>query len=907
MMKTINYFKKFMLLCTLLLSLSGIAQVQGTSFTYTLANATNPTPTTFEVDVMLVVNHTGTALADGGVKIAQLAFGINFDPVILNGGTPSTTSGAGTFALISGTRDELLNTLDFSSLNGQGQYRGVFTVSGNTFGQLRSIGTLISGSSSILVPNGTYRIGRYRFTNTVAWTASSNANLWINPNNTGGSTTALVNGYKNGTTTGGYAYTTIAPSGAPGVALGYSFAAPLPLILNAPSNICATSAVASNLVNVSPCSGASNGSATITLSPVPTSTTAMYSVDGGAPQAATLVAGAFTVTGLSEGSHEVAVTPTDCTEVTTSSFTISGTPLSTPTVALSSSDADNTFSYGTSVTYTATANNLGGGTATYAFSVGGSVVQTGASNTFTSSTISNGQQVSVAISIADGACLTATTASSNVISNTVTGAVFVNFIYTNSNCGVTSDTVTPSFYCSTPNVGSSSLAYRFKIQNMTTLAVATVDRNVPNANLGMTNIAAYNTTYTVNVAAIVDGIEQPYSGDCTVTTPGLPLNKVVADQCGGTLAALNSTINVSTITGAQNYRFRVALSTAPGTTEVFTSPFPSFRLTSLSTLPLDYGKTYIVEVQSDIINNGVSGTSAYGQVCNVSTPSVVSISTSPNNCGGTLAAINSKIYVNAVPGANQYTYRVALASNPGVYNDIVTPFTNFRLTSLTTVPLLHNTVYNVQVSARVNVGGTNFESGFGSVCTYTTPMSPTSEVQLSQCGDEFGAYQVPTNSTSIVATFVSGASYRFKLEQGAYSQTISRPVNNFTLSMFTGLAPETDYVVSVAVDYYGAGEFGKDCTIKTPAAVIARTMATPFSAVGYPNPFADNFKLEVKSSSSSLVSIKVYDMLGRLVEDRSSKMTEMGSTTIGDSYPSGVYNVIVTQDEEVSTIRMIKR
>jgi hypothetical protein len=242
-----------------------------------------------------------------------------------------------------------------------------------------------------------------------------------------------------------------------------------------------------------------------------------------------------------------------------------------------------------------------------------------------------------------------------------------------------------------------------------------------------------------------------------------------------------------------------------------------------------------------------------------------------------------------------------------VYNDIVTPFTNFRLTSLTTVPLLHNTVYNVQVSARVNVGGTNFESGFGSVCTYTTPMSPTSEVQLSQCGDEFGAYQVPTNSTSIVATFVSGASYRFKLEQGAYSQTISRPVNNFTLSMFTGLAPETDYVVSVAVDYYGAGEFGKDCTIKTPAAVIARTMATPFSAVGYPNPFADNFKLEVKSSSSSIVSIKVYDMLGRLVEDRSSKMTEMGSTTIGDSYPSGVYNVIVTQDEEVSTIRMIKR
>jgi len=31
------------------------------------------------------------------------------------------------------------------------------------------------------------------------------------------------------------------------------------------------------------------------------------------------------------------------------------------------------------------------------------------------------------------------------------------------------------------------------------------------------------------------------------------------------------------------------------------------------------------------------------------------------------------------------------------------------------------------------------------------------------------------------------------------------------------------------------------------------------------------------------------------------------TTTIGDSYPSGVYNVVVTQDKDVKTLRVVKR
>ncbi|MGK4568321.1 hypothetical protein [Flavobacterium sp. 3HN19-14] len=224
-----SYGKKLLLLCFLMLSYAGFAQVAGTSFTYTLANPSNPSPTTLEFDINLVVNHTGTALADGGVKVANLQYGVNFNPNIMNGGTPSTAANGGSFVLIANTRDAIFDGLNFTGANGVGSYRGTV----NNFGQLRVIGTAVNGASSVLIPNGTYRIGRYRFTNTVAWTANSDAQFWINNSAAGASTTPGIIGYKNGTTTPNYPYGLTSPAANPGVSVGYTEASPLSLVLNA--------------------------------------------------------------------------------------------------------------------------------------------------------------------------------------------------------------------------------------------------------------------------------------------------------------------------------------------------------------------------------------------------------------------------------------------------------------------------------------------------------------------------------------------------------------------------------------------------------------------------------------------------------------------------------------------------
>ena len=129
--------------------------------------------------------------------------------------------------------------------------------------------------------------------------------------------------------------------------------------------------------------------------------------------------------------------------------------------------------------------------------------------------------------------------------------------------------------------------------------------------------------------------------------------------------------------------------------------------------------------------------------------------------------------------------------------------------------------------------------------------------------------------------------------------------------MFTGddaLLPNTNYHVYVAVNYYGAGEFDHDCVVRTPAALKQEdNMTADFTAVAYPNPFANNFMIDVKSASESSVDLKVYDMIGRLIEQKEVRVSDLQTTTIGDRYPSGVYNVVVSQENSVQTVRVVKR
>jgi hypothetical protein len=188
-----------------------------------------------------------------------------------------------------------------------------------------------------------------------------------------------------------------------------------------------------------------------------------------------------------------------------------------------------------------------------------------------------------------------------------------------------------------------------------------------------------------------------------------------------------------------------------------------------------------------------------------------------------------------------------------------------------------------------------------------TQLFPTTEVTPALCGLPTTAL---TQSLTIVP--VSGVTiYRVSLFEQVdenlvqVGTPINRTVANFTLSMFTGATVNKNYVVTVSVQLGGVfGPEGRGCDIST---FVARRAQVAFGATAYPNPFANNFMIDVTTSTKENINIKVYDMVGRLIEQRNANTNELETTTIGDSYPSGVYNVTVTQGEEVRTLRVVKR
>ncbi|WP_162127323.1 T9SS type A sorting domain-containing protein [Flavobacterium phycosphaerae] len=149
-------------------------------------------------------------------------------------------------------------------------------------------------------------------------------------------------------------------------------------------------------------------------------------------------------------------------------------------------------------------------------------------------------------------------------------------------------------------------------------------------------------------------------------------------------------------------------------------------------------------------------------------------------------------------------------------------------------------------------------------------------------------WQTSTSSATTGFTDIAGANQ--------VSYTVTDPVVgvNYFRATFTNSCGVTVNGVAVAVYY-------KDCT---PAKV---STAVPFAVVAYPNPYSDNFHLNLTTSSEERVGVSIYDMTGKLLDKREVGATEASELSIGDRFASGVYNVVVTQGSEVKTLRVVKR
>jgi hypothetical protein len=381
------------------------------------------------------------------------------------------------------------------------------------------------------------------------------------------------------------------------------------------------------------------------------------------------------------------------------------------------------------------------------------------------------------------------------------------------------------------------------------------------------------------------------------------LSKVMDSQCGTTLSALNTLIRANAITGASHYKFKVVNGT---TTEIFepTNGRKWFRLTSLPGVTF-YNTAYTISVA--VKKNNVWGD--YGTECTVTTPAFPTTKVQNSQCGVTLASITTFISADAVNAASGYRFKVV----NGASTEIIEAVSGSRWFRLTSIPggAFYNTTYTISAASRYN----GVWSDYGSECTVTTPSAPLSKIIDRQCGMTLAS----GNATLLYATSVSVAQkYRFEVSLGADAytyDTASSSARSFRMTNVPGLTliSGTTYTVRVAIMVNDAWQpYGDSCSITTfgVAPNFVKSMnvdTTNFNVTTYPNPFTENFNLNLTSLSEEKVTVMVYDMTGKLLERKEVVPSELNELQIGANFASGVYNVIVSQGTNTKSIRVIKK
>jgi hypothetical protein len=355
----------------------------------------------------------------------------------------------------------------------------------------------------------------------------------------------------------------------------------------------------------------------------------------------------------------------------------------------------------------------------------------------------------------------------------------------------------------------------------------------------------------------------------------------------------------SPTSGITGYRFEVTkVGSSPLEVQTIDRTVQYFNLTQLPSFA--YASTYSIRVM--LQKNGV-WLNYYGTVCNVSSPAVLSSTgatqVTPSQCGITLPTISSLIATTSLPGATGYRFRVT-NQRTGFQQELPRTLHWFAITMLNQYN--YGDTYTVEVAVKT----TGSYSGYGSPCDVTTPPVPS---LTTQCETTI----VGKNTNITTASLDRVTSYNFEVTNQTTNAVafVSNNFNWFRLNMLNNYSPTTDYAVRVQVLSSGIwSDWGDACYITSPA--IARTIESPFASnlfevVTSPNPFGNHFEMFLNSTSAADVAIKVYDMLGRIVEQRIVKSNEVITQEIGNNYSTGVYNVIVTQGEEVKTLRVIKR
>jgi hypothetical protein len=385
------------------------------------------------------------------------------------------------------------------------------------------------------------------------------------------------------------------------------------------------------------------------------------------------------------------------------------------------------------------------------------------------------------------------------------------------------------------------------------------------------------------------------AGGCNPITTTLS-----ASSCDSIVAALNTTINAIPVADAQGYRFKVT-NVTNGAVQLLDRSVSSFSFSNLSNIVL--ATQYKVEVAVKINNVWQP---FYGTPCFVTTP-IPYTQIGSNQCSSILGSVWDTIYCSQVSGVTNYHVR-AVASN-GTVVEFNSASYGFNLNRL---GIQFATTYTISISVYQHNGNWIY----GNSCTITTPAEPA-RTSISNCGAVISSFwnTIFINQVaSIVGIPVTG--YRVELSDAVGgTRTLDIAASGFNLkntnfTPYVNPTPNTVYTIRIALLWNGSYQgYGPACTISTAANATKQAVAVVrdrLEVLVTPNPFTDNFTISIQSPSNDTVEIRVYDMIGKLI-DRFEIEGAQKTYQLGGKYPSGVYNIILNQSGAITSVRIIKR
>lgn len=87
-------------------------------------------------------------------------------------------------------------------------------------------------------------------------------------------------------------------------------------------------------------------------------------------------------------------------------------------------------------------------------------------------------------------------------------------------------------------------------------------------------------------------------------------------------------------------------------------------------------------------------------------------------------------------------------------------------------------------------------------------------------------------------------------------------------------------------------------------------MAAPtadFKVIASPNPFVSGFQLNVNTILQEPVAVRVYDVLGKLVEMQTLTVAELQDHVFATTVSAGFYTAIISQGSNKEIIKVIKK